>query len=113
MGFNFGAFLGGAASQITKDIDEEQDRVKLRMDKILDKQQDLTIQNQKEYKAKKEKVTNQLNALVPLFGDDPQALAKARSIVAGGDSHYTFMYNKLQEASGAGQNVNEIYGLKI
>jgi len=111
MGFNFGAFLGGAASQITKDIDEEQDRVKLRMDKILDKQQDLTIQNQKEYKAKKEKVTNQLNALVPLFGDDPQALAKARSIVAGGDSHYTFMYNKLQEASGAGQNVNEIYGL--
>jgi hypothetical protein len=111
MGFNFGAFLGGAASQITKDIDEEQDRVKLRMDKILDKQQDLTIQNQKEYKAKKEKVTNQLNALVPLFGDDPQALAKARSIVAGGDNHFNFMFNKLEQASSAGQNINEIYGL--
>ena len=55
MGFNFGAFLGGAATQITKDIDEEEKRVKLRMDKILDRQQELTIQNQKEFKAKKKK----------------------------------------------------------
>jgi len=111
MGFNFGAFLGGAATQITKDIDEEEKRVKLRMDNILDKQQELTIQNQKEYKAKKEKVQNQLNALVPLFGDDPNALAKARSIVAGGDNHYTFMFNKLAQAQSEGQNINEIYSL--
>ena len=111
MGFNFGAFLGGAATQITKDIDEEEKRVKLRMDNILDKQQELTIQNQKEYKAKKEKVQNQLNALVPLFGDDPNALAKARSIVAGGDNHYTFMFSKLAQAQSEGQNVNEIYSL--
>jgi len=111
MGFNFGAFLGGAASQITKDIDEEEKRVKLRMDKILDRQQELTIQNQREYKAKKEKVQNQMNALVPLFGGGPDAIAKARSIVAGGDNHYNFMFNKLSTAQDRGDNINEIYSL--
>ena len=111
MGFNFGAFLGGAATQITKDIDEEEKRVKLRMDKILDRQQELTIQNQKEFKAKKEKVTNQMNALVPLFGGGPDAIAKARSIVAGGDNHYNFMFNKLSAAQERGDNINEIYSL--
>ena len=97
MAFNFGAFLGGAATQITKDIDEEEKRVKLRMDKILDRQQELTIQNQKEFKAKKEKVQNQMNALVPLFGGGPNAIAKARSIVAGGDNHYNFMFMNLDQ----------------
>ena len=112
MGFNFGAFLGGAASQITKDIDEEEKRVKLRMDKILDRQQELTIQNQREYKAKKEKVQNQMNALVPLFGGGPDAIAKARSIVAGGDNHYNFMFKTLAEASKDPNNdVNQIYSL--
>ena len=111
MGFNFGAFLGGAATQITKDIDEEEKRVKLRMDKILDRQQELTIQNQKEFKAKKEKVQNQMNALVPLFGGGPDAIAKARSIVAGGDNHYNFMFNKLTAAQDRGDNINEIYSL--
>ena len=111
MGFNFGAFLGGAATQITKDIDEEEKRVKLRMDKILDRQQELTIQNQKEFKAKKEKVTNQMNALVPLFGGGPDAIAKARSIVAGGDNHYNFMFSKLTAAQERGDNINEIYSL--
>ncbi len=111
MGFNFGAFLGGAATQITKDIDEEEKRVKLRMDKILDRQQELTIQNQKEFKAKKEKVTNQMNALVPLFGGGPDAIAKARSIVAGGDNHYNFMFSKLSTAQERGDDINQIYSL--
>ena len=111
MGFNFGAFLGGAASQIVEDIDEQEKEIKLRTRNILDRQVQQTLANQKEYKAKKEKVSNQLNALVPLFGDDPDALAKARSIVAGGDNHYNFMFNKLTQAQDAGQNVNEIYSL--
>tara|TARA_Y100000816_G_scaffold249935_1_gene199699 strand:+ start:478 stop:1842 length:1365 start_codon:yes stop_codon:yes gene_type:complete len=111
MGFNFGAFLGGAASQIVEDIDEQEKEIKLRTRNILDRQVAQTLANQKEYKAKKEKVSNQLNALVPLFGDDPDALAKARSIVAGGDNHYNFMFNKLTQAQDAGQNVNEIYSL--
>ena len=112
MGFNFGAFLGGAATQITKDIDEEEKRVKLRMDKILDRQQELTIQNQKEYKAKKEKVQNQMNALVPLFGGGPDAIAKARSFEAGGDNHFNFMFKTLSEASKDKRNdVNELYTL--
>ena len=29
MGFNFGAFLGGAASQIVEDIDEQEKEIKL------------------------------------------------------------------------------------
>ena len=111
MGFNFGAFLGGAASQIVEDIDEQEKEIKLRTRNILDRQVAQTLANQKEYKAKKEKVANQLNALVPLFGDDPDALAKARSIVAGGDNHYNFMFNKLTTAQDRGQNVNEIYSL--
>lgn len=111
MGFNFGAFLGGAASQIVEDIDEQEKEIKLRTRNILDRQVAQTLANQKEYKAKKEKVSNQLNALVPLFGDDPDALAKARSIVAGGDNHYNFMFNKLTQAQDNNQNVNEIYSL--
>ena len=111
MGFNFGAFLGGAASQIVEDIDEQEKEIKLRTRNILDRQVAQTLANQKEYKAKKEKVSNQLNALVPLFGDDPDALAKARSIVAGGDNHYNFMFNKLTTSQDRGQNVNEIYSL--
>jgi len=111
MGFNFGAFLGGAAKQITEDVDEEEKRVKLRMDKILDRQQELTIQNQREFKAKKEKVQNQMNALVPLFGGGPDAIAKARSIVAGGDNHYNFMFSKLSTAQERGDDINQIYSL--
>ena len=111
MGFNFGAFLGGAASQIVEDIDEQENEIKLRTRKILDRQVEQTLANQKEYRTKKEKVKNQMNALVPLFGDDPDALAKARSIVAGGDNHYNFMFNKLTTAQDNGQNINEIYSL--
>ena len=82
MGFNFGAFLGGAADQIVKDLDEQEKEVKLRTRTILDRQIAETAANRKEYKANKKKVTEQLNALIPLFGDDKNAIAKARSIVA-------------------------------
>jgi len=97
MGFNFGAFLGGAADQIVKDIDEQEKEVKLRTRTILDRQIAETAANRKEYKANKKKVTEQLNALVPLFGDDKNAIAKARSIVAGGDTHFNNMFSLLQK----------------
>ncbi len=51
MGFNFGAFLGGAASQIVEDIDEQEKEIKLRTRNILDRQVAQTLANQKEYKA--------------------------------------------------------------
>ena len=92
MGFNFFAALGGAADQITRDLDEQEKEVKLRTRTILDKQIQETANNRKEYKANKKRVTEQLNALVPLFGDDKNALAKARSIVAGGDTHFNNMF---------------------
>ena len=96
MGFNFGAMLGGAATQIVEDINEKEKDVKLRTRTILDRQVAQTAANQKEYKAQKKKVTEQMNALVGLFGNTPEGIAKARDIIAGGDTHYTNMYGKLQ-----------------
>ena len=57
MGFNFAGFLGGAASQIVKDLDEQEKEVKLRTRTILDRQIQETADNRKEYKANKKKVT--------------------------------------------------------
>lgn len=108
MGFNFGAFLGGAADQIVKDLDEQEKEVKLRTRTILDRQIAETAANRKEYKANKKKVTEQLNALIPLFGDDKNAIAKARSIVAGGDTHFTNMLNMLQNHKLKGGDANTI-----
>ena len=108
MGFNFGAFLGGAADQIVKDLDEQEKEVKLRTRTILDRQIAETAANRKEYKANKKKVTEQLNALIPLFGDDKNAIAKARSIVAGGDTHFTNMLNMLQNHELKGGDANTI-----
>tara|TARA_R100000742_G_C4278588_1_gene101626 strand:+ start:538 stop:1767 length:1230 start_codon:yes stop_codon:yes gene_type:complete len=109
MGFNFGAFLGGAADQIVKDLDEQEKEVKLRTRTILDRQIAETATNRKEYKANKKKVTEQLNALIPLLGDDKNAIAKARSIVAGGDNHFNFMFNTLQKHALNGGDASTIY----
>lgn len=108
MGFNFFAALGGAADQITRDLDEQEKEVKLRTRTILDRQIAETAANRKEYKANKKRVTEQLNALVPLFGDDKNALAKARSIVAGGDTHFNNMFNILQNHANRGGDANTI-----
>jgi hypothetical protein len=111
MGFNFGAMLGGAATQIVEDINEKEKDVKLRTRTILDRQVAQTAANQKEYKANKKKVTEQMNALVGLFGNTPEGIAKARDIVAGGDTHYTNMYGKLQTHADQGGDVNELVTL--
>ena len=111
MGFNFGAMLGGAAAQIVDDINEKEKDVKLRTRTILDRQVAQTAANQKEYKANKKKVTEQMNALVGLFGNTPEGIAKARDIVAGGDTHYTNMYGKLQTHADQGGDVNELVTL--
>ena len=108
MGFNFGAMLGGAATQIVEDINEKEKDVKLRTRTILDRQVAQTAANQKEYKAQKKKVTEQMNALIGMFGNTPDGIAKARSIVAGGDGHFNNVYTKLQAYDG---DVNEIVSL--
>jgi len=108
MGFNFGAMLGGAATQIVEDINEKEKDVKLRTRTILDRQVAQTAANQKEYKANKKKVTEQMNALIGMFGNTPDGIAKARSIVAGGDGHFNNVYTKLQAYDG---DVNEIVSL--
>ena len=111
MGFNFGAFLGGAASQIVEDINEQEKEVKLRTRTILDRQVAQTAANQKEYKENKKKVTEQLSALTNLFGNTPEGIAKARAIVAGGDTHFNYMFTKLTSHAENKGDVNKLYQL--
>lgn len=111
MGFNFMAALGGAASQITKDIEEKEQEVKLRTRTILDRHVAETAANRKEYKANKKKVQEQLNSIVSYFGDDPDRWNKARAIVAGGDAHVAKMSQYFAKAQDNKQDVNEIYKL--
>jgi len=111
MGFNFGAALGGVASQIVEDIDEQEKEVKLRTRTILDRQVAQTAANQKEYKENKKKVTEQLSALTNLFGNTPEGIAKARAIVAGGDTHFNYMFGKLTSHAENKGDVNKLYQL--
>jgi len=109
MKFNFGAMLGGAAKQIVEDVTERENEVKLRTRTILDRHVAETAANRKEYKAKKEKVEQQIKQVASYFGDDPYALNKARDIVAGGDSHVTNMLSKFELHTKNKGNVNELY----
>ena len=111
MGFNFGAALGGFADQVVSDIETQEKDVKLRTRTILDRQTAEKAANKKEYKANMKKTTEQLNSIVKFFGDDPDRWNKARAIVAGGDSHYTSMYNTFTKAQLADTDINQVYGL--
>jgi len=110
MGFNFGAFLGGAASQIVEDIDEQEKEVKLRTRTILDRQVAEAAENRKKFNDDKEKVEKQIRAMAQLFGEgDKFAFNKARAIVAGGDEHYNTMYKELSTHKRLGGDMNEAY----
>ena len=111
MGFNFGAMLGGAATQIVDDINEKEKDIKLRTRTILDRQSAMTAANQKEFKAQEKKVTEQINSLVGIFGNTPEGIAKARDIVAGGDTHYTNMYSQIQEHTKNDGDANDLIEL--
>ena len=110
MGFNFGAFLGGAASQIVEDIDEQEKEVKLRTRTILDRQVAEAAENRKKFQNDKEKVEKQINAIAQLFDSKDQfRFNKARAIVAGGDEHYNTMYKELSTHKKLGGDMNEAY----
>ena len=103
------AALGGAADQITKDIEAQENEVKLRTRTILDRHVAETAANRKEYKANKKKVQEQLNSIVAYFGNDPDRWNKARAIVAGGDAHVAKMSQYFAKAQDNKQDINEIY----
>lgn len=110
MGFNFGAFLGGAASQIVEDIDEQEKEVKLRTRTILDRQVAEAAENRRKFQDDKEKVEKQITSIAQLFDpNDPFRFNKARSIVAGGDEHYNTMYKELSTHKRLGGDMNEAY----
>ncbi len=110
MGFNFMAALGGAASQIVDDIDEQEKEVKLRTRTILDRQVAQTAENQKAFQIKQEKAKEQLNSVVQLFdANDPFRYDKARQIVAGGPDHFKKVYSELSEHKRLGGDINQAY----
>ena len=110
MGFNFGAFLGGAASQIVEDIDEQEKEVKLRTRTILDRQVAEAAENRKKFQDDKEKIEKQISSIAQLFGEnDPFRFNKARSIVAGGDEHYNTMYKELSTHKRLGGDMGQAY----
>ena len=110
MGFNFGAFLGGAASQIVEDNDELEKEVKLRTRTILDRQVAEAAENRKKFQDDKEKVEKQIMAMAQLFGEgDKFRFNKARAIVAGGDDHYNTMYKELSTHKRLGGDMNTAY----
>jgi len=110
MGFNFGAFLGGAASQIVEDIDEQEREVKLRTRTILDRQVAEAAENRKKFQDDKEKVEKQITSIAQLFDpNDPFRFNKARSIVAGGDEHYNTMYKELSTHKRLGGDMSKAY----
>jgi len=110
MGFNFGAFLGGAASQIVEDIDEQEKEVKLRTRTILDRQVAEAAENRKKFQDDKEKIEKQITSIAQLFGEnDPFRFNKARSIVAGGDEHYNTMYKELSTHKRLGGDMGQAY----
>ena len=110
MGFNFMAALGGAASQIVDDIDEQEKEVKLRTRTILDRQVAQTAENQKAFQIKQEKAKEQLNSVVQLFdANDPFRYDKARQIVAGGPDHFKKVYSELSEHKRLGGDINKAY----
>ena len=110
MGFSFGAALGGFADQVVSDIETQEKDVKLRTRTILDRHVAETAANRKEYKANKKKVTEQLNSIAAYFGpNDPDRWNKARTIVAGGDSHVANMTTEFRKAQDNKQSVDEIY----
>ena len=110
MGFNFGAFLGGAASQIVEDIDEQEKEIKLRTRTILDRQVAEAVENRKKFQNDKEKVEKQINSIAQLFdADDQFRFNKARAIVAGGDDHYNTMYKELSTHKKLGGSMKEAY----
>jgi hypothetical protein len=110
MGFDFGGFIGGAASQIVQDIDEQEKEVKLRTRTILDRQVAEAAENRKKFQDDKEKVEKQITSIAQLFGEnDPFRFNKARSIVAGGDEHYNTMYKELSTHKRLGGDMNVAY----
>ena len=110
MAFNFAGILGGMSRQIVRDVEDQENEIKLRTRTILDRQVQEAADNRKKYQDDKEKVEKQINSIAQLFdSSDAFRFNKARAIVAGGDEHYNTMYKELSNHKRLGGDMKEAY----
>lgn len=105
MGFSLAGFIGGAATQGLKDIEEEELRVKKFYEKELDRSVAEQREMRKDRRKKVESRMEQITMLESFFGGDPQARNMAAKVVAGGSANVNMVLNTLQQArkNGASQ----------
>ena len=105
MAFSLAGFIGGAATQGLKDIEEEELRVKKFYEKELDRSVAEQREMRKDRRKKVESRMEQITMLESFFGGDPQARNMAAKIVAGGSANVNMVLNTLQQArkNGASQ----------
>ena len=105
MGFSLAGFIGGAATQGLKDIEEEELRVKKFYEKELDRSVAEQREMRKDRRKKIESRMEQITMLESFFGGDPQARNMAAKVVAGGSANVNMVLNTLQQArkNGASQ----------
>tara|TARA_R100000900_G_scaffold62512_1_gene50019 strand:+ start:322 stop:1593 length:1272 start_codon:yes stop_codon:yes gene_type:complete len=105
MAFSLAGFIGGAATQGLKDIEEEELRVKKFYEKELDRSVAEQREMRKDRRKKVESRMEQITMLESFFGGDPQARNMAAKVVAGGSANVNMVLNTLQQArkNGASQ----------
>ncbi len=105
MAFSLAGFIGGAATQGLKDIEEEELRVKRFYEKELDRSVAEQREMRKDRRKKVESRMEQITMLESFFGGDPQARNMAAKVVAGGSANVNMVLNTLQQArkNGASQ----------
>ena len=98
MAFSLAGFIGGAATQGLKDIEEEELRVKRFYEKELDRSVAEQREMRKDRRKKVEERMEQITMLESFFGGDPQARNMAAKVVAGGSANVNMVLNTLQQA---------------
>ena len=109
MAFSLAGFIGGAATQGLKDIEEEELRVKRFYEKELDRSVAEQREMRKDRRKKVEERMEQITMLESFFGGDPQARNMAAKVVAGGSANVNMVLNTLQQARKNGATQADLF----
>jgi len=109
MAFSLAGFIGGAATQGLKDIEEEELRVKKFYEKELDRSVAEQREMRKDRRKKVESRMEQITMLESFFGGDPQARNMAAKVVAGGSANVNMVLNTLQQARKNGASQADLF----
>ena len=109
MGFSLAGFVGGAATQGLKDIEEEETRVKTFYAKELDRSVAEQREMRRDRRKKVDSRMEQITMLESFFGGDPQARNMAAKVVAGGSANVNMILGTLQKARANGATQADMY----